>query len=75
MKILKLLASKSKRSELMVFLRNDKFMMMEGDDQILHFLRYFLLKMTSGLKNFPGYVFFTHETQKGHQNCPKIYWY
>ena len=24
---------------------------------MLHFLRYLLLKITSGLKNFPGYVF------------------
>ena len=30
---------------------------------------------TSCLKYSPGFVFLTQETQKGHQNCPKTYWY
>ena len=38
--------------------------------QILHFLRQFLFKIISGLKNTSGYVFFlTQETQKWHHNC------
>ena len=53
----------------MAFLKNDKLMMIEeeeelggrgrggGGHQTLHFLRQLLLKITSGLKNFPGYVF------------------
>ena len=46
----------------MAFLKNDKLMMIEeeeegGGHQTLHFLRQLLLEITSGLKNFPGYVF------------------
>ena len=45
----------------MAFLKNDK-LMIEGEGggrsgQILHFLGYLLRKITSGLKNSPGYVF------------------
>ena len=44
----------------MAFLKNDK-LMIEADGrrsgQILHFLGYLLRKITSGLKNSPGYVF------------------
>ena len=32
-------------------------MLIEGGAQILHFLRSFLFKIISDLKNFPGYVF------------------
>ena len=32
-------------------------MMIDGGGQILHFLRYLLLKITSGLKNSPWYLF------------------
>ena len=47
----------------MAFLKNDKLMMIEeeeeggGGHQTLHFLRQLLLEITSGLKNFRGYVF------------------
>ena len=40
----------------MAFLKNDKLMIVCGS-QILHFLRLLLLKITSGLKNSPGYIF------------------
>ena len=61
-------------SEFMTFLKNDKLMMIVGG-QILHFFRYLLLKITSGLKHFPRYVFLTQETKKWHGNCPKAYWH
>ena len=50
----------------MAFLKNDKLMMIEeeeeeggrgGGQQTQHFLGQHLLKITSGHKNFPGYVF------------------
>ena len=41
----------------MAFSKNDKLMMIEEAAQILHFVRYLTLKITSGLKNFPGYAF------------------
>ena len=45
----------------MAFFKNDKLMMIEGEEgegaQILHFVGQLLLKITSSLKNFPGYVF------------------
>ena len=36
-------------------------MLIEGGGQILHFLRSFLFKIISDLKNFPGYVFWLQE--------------
>ena len=58
MKIRKILASNSKQFRVMAFLKNDKI----DDDRgragkIKQFLRLLLLKITSGLKNSPGYVF------------------
>ena len=41
----------------MAFFKNDKLMMIGGGGQILRFRRQLLLKITSGLKNSPGYVF------------------
>ena len=44
--------------------------------QIVHFLRWLLLKITSGLKkNIPWLCFLTQETQKWHWNYPKAYSY
>ena len=40
----------------MAFLKNDKLMIEEEPEKIQYFLRYFLLKTTSDLKNSPGYV-------------------
>ena len=58
MKILKMLASNfTSGSEFMAFSKNDKYMMKRRGRQIQQFLRYLLLKITSGLKNSPGYVF------------------
>ena len=41
----------------MAFFKNDKLMMIGGGGQILRFRRQLLLKITSGLKNSPAYVF------------------
>ena len=45
----------------MAFLKNDKLMVIDegggGGNQIQHFVRQLVLKITSGLKNSPGYVF------------------
>ena len=41
----------------MAFFKNDKLMMIGGGGQILRFRRQLLLKITSGFKNSPGYVF------------------
>ena len=47
----------------MAFLKYDRLMMIwgggGGGSQIQQFLRKLLLKITSGLKNSPGYVFLT----------------
>ena len=69
MKILKILASNSKQ-----FWVYGIFKKLQIDDdrwgtQILHFVRWLLLKITSGLRNPPGYAFW----KKWHQNCPKSY--
>ena len=69
MKILKILASNSKQ-----FWVYGIFKKLQIDDdrwgtQILHFLTWLLLKITSGLRNTPGYAFW----KKWHQNCPKTY--
>ena len=57
LKILKILTSNSKRFRVYGIFQNDKLMMIDGGDQLLHFVRYRLLKITSSLKNFSGYVF------------------
>ena len=44
-------------SEFVAFLKNYKLMMIGEDRQIQQFLRWLLLKITSGLKNSPGYLF------------------
>ena len=41
----------------MTFSKNEKLMIGEGSNQILHFLRELQLKIPSGIKNFPGCVF------------------
>ena len=42
----------------MAFLKNDKLMMIGGGGgQIQQFLRWIVLKITSGLENSPGYAF------------------
>ena len=61
MKILKILASNSKRFRVYGIFKT--LMMIGGDCQIQQFLRLLLLKITSGLKNSPG-IFLTQETQK-----------
>ena len=73
-KILKILGSNCKW-----FRVHDIFKKWQIDDDSgwsnTAFFRYLLLKITSGLKHSPRYVFLTQETKKWHQNCPKAYWY
>ena len=66
MKILKILASNSKQFRVYEIFKkwqiDDDRVWMIG--QILHFLRYRQLEITSGLKNSPGYVFLLKKLKK-----------
>ena len=57
MKILKILASNSKRFRVYGIFKKLQIGDDKGDPQIQQFLRQILLKITSGLKNSPGYLF------------------
>ena len=57
MKILKILASNSKQFRFYGIFWKLQIDIEVWPSQILHFLRYFLFKITSGLKNSPVYVF------------------
>ena len=57
MKILKILASNSKRFRVYGIFKKWQIDDDRGSGQILHFFRQLLLKITSDLKNSPGYVF------------------
>ena len=57
MKILIILASNSKRFRVYGIFKKLQIGDDKGDPQIQQFLRQILLKITSGLKNSPGYLF------------------
>ena len=57
MKILKILASNSKQFRFYGIFWKLQIDIEVWPSQILHFLRYLLFKITSGLKNSPVYVF------------------
>ena len=57
MKILKILASNSKQFRVYGIFKKWQIDDDRGGSQIQHFLRLLLLKITSGLKNYPAYVF------------------
>ena len=65
MKILKILAFNSKWFRFYGIFKKWKIDDREEPSQILHFLRLLLLKMASGLKYSPGYVFWLMKLKNG----------